>query len=114
MAWTAVYEQHRLVYPISDHETSAAICWNSQYVPTNAIGAPENVPSPSKYLAERRLYRRDEKDQIVKQGDDLQDAARCLVNGILRMRTNIALQQRWFNMFKFQVAARPWPSLRET
>jgi hypothetical protein len=43
--------------------------------------------SLSKYLEERRLYRRDEKDQIVKQGDDLQDAARCLVNGVSRMRT---------------------------
>jgi hypothetical protein len=43
--------------------------------------------SLSRYLEERRLYRRDEKDQIVKQGDDLQDAARCLVNGIPRMRT---------------------------
>jgi hypothetical protein len=40
-----------------------------------------------KYGEERRLYRRDERDQIVKSRDNLQDAARCLVNGISRMRT---------------------------
>ena len=43
--------------------------------------------SLSKYLEERRLYRRDERDQIVKVGDHLQDAARCLVSGISHMRT---------------------------
>jgi hypothetical protein len=43
--------------------------------------------SLSKYLDERRLYRRDERDQIVKERDHLQDAARCLVIGISRMRT---------------------------
>ena len=40
-----------------------------------------------KYLEERRLYRRDEREQIVKDRDNLQDAARCLVRGIPRMRT---------------------------
>ena len=40
-----------------------------------------------KYLEERRLYRRDDKDQLVKERDSLQDAARCLVSGISRMRT---------------------------
>ena len=44
-------------------------------------------PSLSKFLEERRLYRRDEKDRIVQEHDHLQDAARCLVNGISRMRT---------------------------
>ena len=34
-------------------------------------------PSLTKYLDERRLYRRDERDQIVKERDNLQDAARC-------------------------------------
>jgi hypothetical protein len=43
--------------------------------------------SLSKYLEERRLYRRDEKDQIVKERDSLQDAARCLGSGVSRMRT---------------------------
>ena len=43
--------------------------------------------SLSKYLAERRLYRRDERDQIVPERDSLQDAVRCLINGISRMRT---------------------------
>jgi hypothetical protein len=42
--------------------------------------------SLSKYLDERRLYRRDERDQIVKDHDHLQDALRCLVSGISRMR----------------------------
>ena len=37
------------------------------------------------YLAERRLYRRDEKDQVVKGRDNLQDAARCLVIGLYAM-----------------------------
>jgi len=40
-----------------------------------------------KYLDERRLYRRDERDQIVKEQDQLQDASRCLVNGIARLCT---------------------------
>jgi hypothetical protein len=40
-----------------------------------------------KYLEERRLYRRDERDQVVKDRDNLQDVTRCLVNGLSRMRT---------------------------
>ena len=43
--------------------------------------------SLSKYLEERRLYRRDERDLIVKGNDNLQDATRCLVNGISSLRT---------------------------
>jgi phage terminase large subunit-like protein len=43
--------------------------------------------SLSKYLNERRLYRRDERGQIVNQCDNLQDASRCLVSGISHMRT---------------------------
>ncbi len=43
--------------------------------------------SLSKYLEERRLYRRDEREQVVKEGDHLQDATRCLVSGISHMRT---------------------------
>jgi hypothetical protein len=43
--------------------------------------------SLSGYLEERRLYRRDERDHIVHDRDRLQDAARCLVNGISRMHT---------------------------
>ena len=42
--------------------------------------------SLGKYLEERRLYRRDEKDQIVKDHDGLQDATRCLVGGLSSMR----------------------------
>jgi hypothetical protein len=43
--------------------------------------------SLSKYLEERRLYRRDERDLIVKGNDNLQDATRCLVNGISSLCT---------------------------
>jgi hypothetical protein len=42
--------------------------------------------SLTKYLDERRLYRRDGSNQIVRQYDHLQDAVRCLVNGIARFR----------------------------
>ena len=44
-------------------------------------------PSLSKYLEERRLYARDDKNQIVKDRDNLQDALRCLVSAISRMCT---------------------------
>jgi len=44
-------------------------------------------PSLAKYLEERRLYRCDEKEQVVKDRDNLQDAVRCLVNAISSMRT---------------------------
>jgi hypothetical protein len=40
-----------------------------------------------KYLEQRRLYRRDENDQIVKDRDTLQDAVRCLVNGLSQLGT---------------------------
>ncbi|HEY7338053.1 MAG TPA: hypothetical protein VH639_24415, partial [Bryobacteraceae bacterium] len=40
-----------------------------------------------KFLEERRLYRRDERDQVVRQRDQLQDALRCLVSGLAQMRT---------------------------
>ena len=43
--------------------------------------------SLTKYLEEVRLYRRDERDQIMKCNDHLQDAAQCLVSGVSRMRT---------------------------
>lgn len=50
------------------------------------LGRLKVFASLSKYLDERRLYRRDERDQIVKERDNLQDASRCLVNGIARLR----------------------------
>jgi hypothetical protein len=43
--------------------------------------------SMTKYLEERRVYCRDGRDQIVEENDYLQDAARCLINGASRMRT---------------------------
>jgi hypothetical protein len=44
-------------------------------------------PSLPKYLEERRLYRCDEKNQVVKDRDNLQDATRCLVIGLSAMLT---------------------------
>lgn len=44
-----------------------------------------------RYLEQRRLYRRDEKGQIVPEHDSLQDATRCLVNGLSRMKTQAKL-----------------------
>jgi len=43
--------------------------------------------SLTKYIEEQRFYRRNEKAQIVKEHDALQDAARCLVSGISRLRS---------------------------
>jgi hypothetical protein len=43
--------------------------------------------SLTEYLAERWLYRRDDRDQIVHEHNNLQDAARCLVNNITRLCT---------------------------
>ena len=43
--------------------------------------------SLTRYLDQRRLYRRDDKDQIVKEHDNLQDATRCLVSGIARLHS---------------------------
>jgi hypothetical protein len=42
--------------------------------------------SLQKYLEERRLYRRDEKDRVVRERDHLQDATRCLMIGLSYMR----------------------------
>ena len=44
-------------------------------------------PSLAKYLGERRLYRRDENGQVMKDRDNLQDATRCLVLGLSAMLT---------------------------
>lgn len=51
------------------------------------LGRWKVFASLSGYLDERRLYRRDERGQIVKEHDNLQDASRCLVNGIFRLCT---------------------------
>ena len=44
------------------------------------------LPSLVKFLEERRLYRRDEQGHIVIGRDHLQDATRCLVNGVSLLR----------------------------
>ncbi len=41
--------------------------------------------SLEKFLRERKLYRHDDRGQIVKRNDNLQDALRCLINGKSRM-----------------------------
>lgn len=41
----------------------------------------------AKYLGDRRLYRRDENGQVVKDRDNLQNAVRCLVLGLSAMIT---------------------------
>jgi len=43
--------------------------------------------SLEKLLRERKLYRFDQRGQIVRRNDNLMDALRCLVNGRSRMRT---------------------------
>jgi Terminase RNaseH-like domain len=49
--------------------------------------------SLSNYLGERRVYRRNERDEIVRQHDNLQDAARCLINGIASFRSKLVKRQ---------------------
>jgi hypothetical protein len=44
-------------------------------------------PQLVKYLEERRQYRRDDNGHILKGRDHLQDAARCLMNGVSMMRS---------------------------
>jgi len=43
--------------------------------------------SLGRYSEERRLYRRDERERVVTQRDNLQDATRCLVTAVSRMYT---------------------------
>jgi len=43
--------------------------------------------SLEKVLRERKLYRQDDRGQIIRKHDNLMDALRCLVNGIVHMRT---------------------------
>ncbi len=43
--------------------------------------------SLTKYFHGRRLYRRDESNQVISDQDGLQDALRCLINGISHMST---------------------------
>ena len=65
-------------------------------------------PSLSQYLDERRLYRRDERDQIVKERDNLQNALRCLVNGISRMRTKPKPAQPWSRPSRDNLGSLGW------
>jgi len=56
---------------------------------TNALGASEGVRLAGEIFG-RRLYLRNEKDEIVRERNNLQDATRCLVNGISRLTTKPA------------------------
>jgi len=52
--------------------------------------------SLSRYREERRIYRHDEKGQVVKDRDNLQDATRCLVVGVQSMRTETVKRRRLY------------------
>jgi hypothetical protein len=70
------------------------LCWTPNPLETGVLkvcqrmgsGRLKVFASLAKYLDERRLYRCDGSNQIVRQHDNLQDAVRCLVNGIVRFR----------------------------
>jgi hypothetical protein len=66
--------------------------------------------SLQQYLAERRLYRRDDRNQIVKDRDNLQDATRCLMNGISKMGTKPVQTAGYYNVPYTHVSAgdRSW------
>jgi hypothetical protein len=50
------------------------------------IGRLKVFASLSGFLAERRLYRCDEKGQIVNEHNSMMDAARCLIGGLSKLR----------------------------
>jgi hypothetical protein len=50
-------------------------------------GSLKVFDSLTKFLEERRIYRRDERNQVVKDQDHLMDATRCLVIGRSRVST---------------------------
>ena len=52
-----------------------------------STGRLKALASLKKYLQEHGLYRRDARGLIVKDRDNLQDALRCLLNGVCRMCT---------------------------
>jgi hypothetical protein len=52
-----------------------------------STGRLKAFASLTKYVEELRLYRRDAQGQIVREQDILQDALRCLLNGVCRMCT---------------------------
>jgi hypothetical protein len=49
-------------------------------------GQLQVLPSLVRFLEGVRLYRRDERGQVVRDGDNLQEATRCLVLNLARMR----------------------------
>jgi hypothetical protein len=79
-----MYRAHGLHLEHIDNSIESGIMEVSQRMQSGRLKV---FPSLTKYLGERRLYRRDESGQVVKDRDNLQDATRCLVIGISRMIT---------------------------
>lgn len=81
---TQIYRQHGLDLKSIDSPVESGILSLSQRMQSGRLKV---FPSLRNYLEERRLYRRDAREQIVRSRDNLQDAARCLVNGISYLKT---------------------------
>jgi hypothetical protein len=79
-----IYRKHGLHLQAVDSRLESGILEVCQRM---SSGRLKVFASLSRYLEERRLYRSDEKGQVVKERDHLQDALRCLVAGISRMQT---------------------------
>ena len=79
-----IYRKHGLHLQAVDSRLESGILEVSQRMSSGRLKVFDSL---SKYRGERRLYRRDEREQVVKERDHLQDALRCLVAGICRMQT---------------------------
>jgi hypothetical protein len=91
-----MYRDHGLTLHHVNNSIESGIMEVSQRM---LSGRLKVFPSLVKYLAERRLYRRDEGGQVVKAHDNLQDATRCLVIGLSLISTEPAQdddeEERW-------------------
>jgi Terminase RNaseH-like domain len=79
-----LYRKHGLHLQAIDNSLESGILEVCQRMRSGRLKV---LASLSKYLEERRLYRRNDRDEVVKDRDNLQDAARCLVVGLSRMCT---------------------------
>ena len=79
-----IYRKHGLHLQAVDSQIESGILEVCQRM---SSGRLKVFASLVKYLEERRVYRHDERGQVVKERDHLQDALRCLVAGISLMRT---------------------------
>jgi hypothetical protein len=88
-----LYRRHGLILQPIDNPIESGILEVWQRM---RLGRLKVFASLSRYLEERRLYRRDEMGRVVKDRDNLQDAARCLVIGLNAMRTKPRRANREF------------------